>query len=92
MSAPQPAPPPARVVLDGRYVRLEPVGPQHADDLFVAATPPDALERFAYLPSMPPRLRRDRADLDRVAAGPRRPDPLRRLSTRRPAGQEAGSN
>ena len=54
MTGPQPAKAPSRVVLDGRYTRLEPLGPQHADDLFAAATPPDAAQRFAYLPSYPP--------------------------------------
>ena len=55
MSAPRPARSgPQRVVLDGRYVRLEPLAPRHAADLFAAATPPDAIGRFAYLPVDPP--------------------------------------
>ncbi len=54
MSAPQPAKAPTRVVLDGRYARLEPLAPQHAEDLFTATNVPDALERFAYLPVYPP--------------------------------------
>ncbi len=54
MSNPQPATPPSRVVLDGRYARLEPLVPGHAEDLFAAATPPDAEQRFVYLPSYPP--------------------------------------
>lgn len=50
MSAPRPASgPPLRVVLDGRYTRLEPVGPQHVADLFDAARTGDAESRFAYL-------------------------------------------
>lgn len=49
-----PATPPSRIALNGRYVRLEPLAPGHADDLFTAATVPDALQRFAYLPSYPP--------------------------------------
>ncbi len=53
MTAPQPAKPPARLVLDGRYARLEPLAPQHAADLFAATSVPDALQRFAYLPSYP---------------------------------------
>jgi RimJ/RimL family protein N-acetyltransferase len=51
---PQPATPPSRIVLDGRYARLEPLGPQHAADLFAASSVPDAMQRFAYLPSDPP--------------------------------------
>jgi RimJ/RimL family protein N-acetyltransferase len=53
MSAPQPATPPGRVVLEGRYTRLEPLVPSHAADLFAAVDIPDAEQRFAYLPSYP---------------------------------------
>jgi len=54
MTAPHPAKPPTRVVLDGRYTRLEPLTLQHAGDLFAAASVPDAAQRFAYLPVAPP--------------------------------------
>ena len=54
MTAPQPAKAPSRVVLDGRYARLEPLLEAHAEDLFAAATVPDAQQRFTYLPSYPP--------------------------------------
>lgn len=54
MSTPRPAQPPKRLVLDGLYTRLEPLGPAHADDLFAAASVPDAAQRYAYLPSYPP--------------------------------------
>jgi len=54
MTAPHPAKAPSRVVLDGRYTRLEPLAPQHAADLFAAASVPDAAQRFAYLPVEPP--------------------------------------
>jgi RimJ/RimL family protein N-acetyltransferase len=54
MSAPQPARPPRRVVLDGRYTRLEPLAQVHAEDLLAAARVPDMDERFAYLPADPP--------------------------------------
>jgi RimJ/RimL family protein N-acetyltransferase len=54
MSAPQPARSPSRVVLDGRYVRLEPVTSAHEADLFAAATVPDADQRFAWFPTYPP--------------------------------------
>jgi RimJ/RimL family protein N-acetyltransferase len=45
---------PARLVLEGRYARLEPVGRQHAADLYAAASVADAIDRFAYLPIYPP--------------------------------------
>ena len=54
MSAPQPAQPPKRIVLEGRYARLEPLAPGHAADLFAAVDVADAAERFAYLPVDPP--------------------------------------
>ncbi len=54
MSAPRPATPPSRTVLQGRYVRLEPLAPGHAADLYRASTPNDAAERFAYLFEAPP--------------------------------------
>lgn len=45
-----PAKRPERIVLDGRYCRLEPIDPaRHRDDLFRASTPPDAARRFRYL-------------------------------------------
>jgi len=54
MSAPQPARPPERVVLEGRYALLEPLAAGHAADLFAAARVADATQRFAYLPVEPP--------------------------------------
>ena len=51
----QPARPPERVVLEGRYARLEPLEPaRHRDDLYAASTPPDAAARFRYLGDPPP--------------------------------------
>jgi RimJ/RimL family protein N-acetyltransferase len=51
MSAPQPAKGlPQRVTLAGRYVRLEPLGPEHVAGLWAANVP----ERYAYLFSSPP--------------------------------------
>jgi RimJ/RimL family protein N-acetyltransferase len=47
MSVPSPARPPGRVVLNGRYARLEPIGPQHVADLFRAAGGQE--QRFTYL-------------------------------------------
>ena len=53
MTGPSPAPHPTRQVLDGRYTRLEPLGLEHAEELFDAVDIPDAVARFAYLPSYP---------------------------------------
>ncbi len=45
-----PAKRPERVVLDGRFCRLEPLDPRrHAEQLFAAATVPDAVARHQYL-------------------------------------------
>jgi RimJ/RimL family protein N-acetyltransferase len=69
MSAPSPATPPARTVLQGRYVRLEPLAPTHAADLYRASTPDDADQRFAYLFETPPASAADmRAWVDKAAA------------------------
>ena len=40
---------PQRIVLEGRYVRLEPLDAGHVPALFAAATAPGADERFRYL-------------------------------------------
>jgi RimJ/RimL family protein N-acetyltransferase len=66
---------PARTVLEGRYVRLEPLDPaRHGDELFASAIAPGATTRFRYLPDPVPS---DRAEfnqwLERAAASP---DPL----------------
>ena len=49
-----PRPRPARVVLEGRYARLEPLSAAHAPALFEASTGPGADARFAYLFDVPP--------------------------------------
>ena len=49
-----PRPRPARVVLEGRYTRLEPLSAAHAPALFEASTGPGADARFAYLFDVPP--------------------------------------
>jgi RimJ/RimL family protein N-acetyltransferase len=55
MGAPQPArAKPSRIVLEGRYTRLEPLGPQHAAELYAASAVPDADQRFAWLFEPPP--------------------------------------
>ncbi|MSQ89757.1 MAG: N-acetyltransferase [Betaproteobacteria bacterium] len=45
---------PARLVLEGRYARLEPLSAGHAQDLFAASAAPGAEQRFAYLFDLPP--------------------------------------
>ncbi len=46
---------PQRIVLEGRFCRLEPLDPvRHGDDLFRCSTPPDAAARFLYLFEEPP--------------------------------------
>ena len=50
----EPARSPERVVLEGRYARLEPLEPaRHGDGLYAASTPPDAAVRFRYLGDPP---------------------------------------
>jgi RimJ/RimL family protein N-acetyltransferase len=49
-----PCPRPARVVLDGRYARLEPLAAGHAPALLEASAAPGAERRFAYLFDAPP--------------------------------------
>ena len=67
-------PRPARVNLEGRYVRLEPLSADHGDGLYEISTVADVAERFAWLPDSPPRSRAEfDAWLDKAAAGD---DPL----------------
>lgn len=54
----KPRPRPERKVLEGRYVRLEPLdAARHGDGLFAASTVPDADSRFAWLFEKPPASR-----------------------------------
>ncbi|MDW6024472.1 GNAT family protein [Mesorhizobium sp. BAC0120] len=54
----QPRPRPERIVLEGRYVRLEPLSAaEHGDGLYEASTVADAAERFRWLPDFPPESR-----------------------------------
>ncbi|MEI5681257.1 MULTISPECIES: GNAT family N-acetyltransferase [unclassified Mesorhizobium] len=71
----QPRPRPSREVIEGRYVRLEPLdAARHGDGLFEASSVPDAGERFRWLPEFPPQTRTDfQPWLDRVQASE---DPL----------------
>jgi len=53
-----PRPRPERKVLEGRYVRLEPLDPQkHGDELFAASSVTDADQRFTWLFEFPPATR-----------------------------------
>lgn len=55
-----PRPLPSRVVIDGRYTRLEPLDPaRHGDALFEQSAGPGAAERFRYLFEGPPATRAD---------------------------------
>lgn len=46
----EPRPRPGRVILEGRYCRLEPLDPaRHGDELYAASMAPGAEERFRYL-------------------------------------------
>ena len=54
----QPRPRAERKILEGRYVRLEPLSAdQHGDGLFEASSVPDADKRFRYLFDYPPETR-----------------------------------
>ena len=51
----KPHPRPERIVLEGRFARLEPFNAtEHGEQLYSAATLSDANDRFAYLPERPP--------------------------------------
>lgn len=45
---------PEHAVLEGRYVRLEPVAPGHAADLFAISAGAEAEARYRFLPNDPP--------------------------------------
>ena len=75
MSAPQPARGrPQRVVLEGPYVRLEPLAERHVPALYDAASAPGAEDRFRYLFSAPPASEADMAAW--VARSAAKDDPL----------------
>jgi RimJ/RimL family protein N-acetyltransferase len=48
---------PSRIVLDGRYVRLEPLALAHLDGLWAASTEADGRERYRWLYDEPPQNR-----------------------------------
>jgi RimJ/RimL family protein N-acetyltransferase len=62
MSAPHPATgTPQRIVLEGRYVRLEPLGLVHLDGLWAASSEADGQERYRWLYDGPPQRREELA-------------------------------
>jgi RimJ/RimL family protein N-acetyltransferase len=64
---------PDRIVLDGRYVRLEPLALSHAADLFAVSTLPGGPERYRWLLSQPPAtLHEMEARINQTKAGPDR--------------------
>ena len=80
---------PSRVVLDGRYVRLEPLSAaRHGDGLYEAATAGNADERFRWLGETTPASRADfQSWLDRVEASE---DPLYFVCIDKATGRVAG--
>jgi RimJ/RimL family protein N-acetyltransferase len=72
MSAPAPARLPQRVVLEGHYARLEPLGQQHSADLYRAAAGQE--QRFTWLFENAPKSDAHMADW--VARGMAKDDPL----------------
>ena len=79
---------PQRQVLEGRYVRLEPLGPEHADDLWAASSDADAAERFRYLFShAPASLAEQQARISRSVA---EDDPLAFAVVDRATGRAGG--
>ena len=85
----QPRPRPARVVLEGRYVRLEPLDPaRHGDGLYATSSVADAGGRFAWLPETPPQSRAElQAWLDKAGASE---DPLYFAIIDRASGEVVG--
>lgn len=64
-----PSPKPERRILEGRYVRLEPLGAGHAESLYAACAGADNAARFAYLPDPPPQSAADvRSWVERASA------------------------
>ena len=83
-----PCPRPARVVLDGRYARLEPLAAAHAPDLYEASAAPGAGRRFTYLGDAPPAAPADIAAwIAKMSAGD---DPLFSAVIDKATGRAAG--
>jgi RimJ/RimL family protein N-acetyltransferase len=84
-----PRPRPQRIVLDGRYVRLEPLSAaRHGDGLFEAATAGNADERFLWLSETTPATRAEfQPWLEKVEASE---DPLYFVCIDKATGKVAG--
>jgi RimJ/RimL family protein N-acetyltransferase len=88
MAPAPPRPRPARVVLDGRYARLEPLAAAHAPGLYEASAAPGAERRFAYLFDQPPAALADMEGwIARMTAGD---DPLFSAVIDKASGRAAG--
>jgi RimJ/RimL family protein N-acetyltransferase len=75
MSTPQPAKAaPSRLTLPGQYCRLEPIGPQHAADLYAATGGEGEADRYRWLFDTPPGS--EAAHADRLQSAAASPDPL----------------
>lgn len=89
MSDPEPAKgPPERVTLEGRYVRLEPIGLKHVADLYASADSDEGRERFRYLFELPPENEADMAAF--VQAAMAADDPLTFAVIDRASGRAEG--
>lgn len=80
---------PARVPMEGRYVRLEPLDTaRHGDGLYEASRTPDSADRFRWLYDEPPASREDfQPWLDKAAASS---DPLHFAVIDKASGRVAG--
>jgi len=91
MTQPSPAKSaPERIVLEGRFVRLEPLEKRHAADLFAVGTMPGGPERYRWLFSNAPESLEGLQDwIDTVNAGPDRYVAIIDQQTDKAVGQQA---
>lgn len=90
MTAPSPArSAPERIVLDGRYARLEPIERRHAADIYAASIGEGVPERYRYLFNHAPlSVEEVEARIDEVNAGPDRYVAIIDKATGRAEGQQ----
>ncbi len=79
---------PTRIVLEGNYVRLEPLAPEHVADLYRASSAPGADQRFAYLFVHPPEDETEMAQ--RIATAATQDDPMAFAVVDRETGKAGG--
>ncbi|KQX38657.1 GCN5 family acetyltransferase [Devosia sp. Root436] len=80
---------PDRIVLEGRYVRLEPIERKHAADILAVSTMPGGAERYRWLFSHAPAMLADvEARIDQSNAGPDRYVAVVDIRTGRAVGQQ----